>query len=98
MSRFYDDDQTQQLSAVPILTSADEAANMQLTIAQGLDVGLARDHNEDFLFVDDADFMTADGALFVVADGVGGLGMGEVVSQLAVEQFVEAYRSAPPAK
>ncbi|MBI1799899.1 MAG: Stp1/IreP family PP2C-type Ser/Thr phosphatase [Candidatus Eisenbacteria bacterium] len=68
---------------------------MTLRIAAATDVGLRRDHNEDFhAFWSPADPTERErrGELMVVADGMGGSVAGEVASRAAVEAVVHHYR------
>lgn len=73
------------------------------------DVGLVREDNEDFLFVGDLDAdeelavkkalsqeVVARGLLLVVCDGMGGVGGGEVASELAAEAIWDEMRAARP--
>ena len=55
------------------------------------DVGLVRDHNEDYYFIHHAD-KQKDYTLLVVADGMGGHEAGEVASELSVKCFVENFK------
>ena len=55
------------------------------------DVGLVRDHNEDYYFIHHAD-KQKDYTLLVVADGMGGHEAGEVASELSVRYFVENFK------
>jgi len=52
------------------------------------DVGLKREHNEDFFYVDDAL------GLYIVADGMGGHAAGEVASHAAIETIGNFVASA----
>ena len=62
------------------------------------DVGVVRDHNEDFIghhLPSTPDESRTHGWLFAVADGGGGQDRGEVASQTAVQAVIEGFRSAP---
>lgn len=80
-----------------------------LEVCGRTDVGLVREHNEDFLFVGDLD--TAEelrienaqscdvdgrGLILVVCDGMGGVGGGEVASRLAANAIWDEMREARP--
>lgn len=59
---------------------------MKIRYAAKTDVGLKRNHNEDyFALIEDEQF-------FLVADGMGGHAMGEVASKLAAETIQEFYQ------
>jgi serine/threonine protein phosphatase PrpC len=71
---------------------------LSLEYAQLSDVGLVRDHNEDYSGHISPSSETEGrtyGWLFVVADGVGGEERGEVASQTAVETLMAGFRAAP---
>ena len=71
---------------------------LDLEFAQLSDVGLVREHNEDYLGhstpASENEGRTQ-GWLFAVADGVGGEERGEVASQTAIETLMEGFRGAP---
>jgi serine/threonine protein phosphatase PrpC len=69
----------------------------QITFSQGSDVGRVRDHNEDWVAVEDPTDpeRKQKGRLFIVADGMGGYQAGEVASQMAAETVVRAYYADP---
>lgn len=56
-------------------------------VAEASDTGRVRDHNEDFVLVNEDLFLKSRGldGLYVVADGMGGHGAGEVASEIAAE-------------
>ena len=58
---------------------------MKLRYAARTDVGMRRDHNEDFFAVIDEE------RLFVVADGMGGHASGEVAAKLAADTLAEFF-------
>lgn len=70
------------------------AAPFTLHVAQRSDVGRARASNEDCCVTvvpDDSRLLRARGALFVVSDGTGGLGRGEVASELVIQRVRDQY-------
>jgi len=72
---------------------------LQITFARGTDVGVVRDHNEDWVMIEDPSdpALQGKGRLFIVADGMGGYQAGEVASQLAGETVRREYYADPSA-
>jgi protein phosphatase len=70
---------------------------LDIEFTQLSDVGLVRDHNEDYIGHSgppNAAHGADRGWLFVIADGVGGHDRGEVASRLAVETMLSAFQKA----
>jgi PPM family protein phosphatase len=68
---------------------------MTLQIASATDVGLRREHNEDFhasWSPADAGELAQRGELLVIADGMGGSAAGEIASHTAVDAVIHHYR------
>lgn len=61
---------------------------MPLTVASVTEVGLVREHNEDYLYV------LPEQGIVALADGMGGHLAGEVAAEVAVEVAVEELRHA----
>jgi len=61
--------------------------NFKIKIHGNSDVGLSRDHNEDYFMCDE------EMNLAVLADGMGGHNAGEVASKIAVEQVCNALKA-----
>ena len=71
---------------------------MDLTYAQ-LSIAGVREKNEDtvgFWHPETAEMIRSFGIAAIVADGVGGLGRGEIASQLAVHSALETLKNSPP--
>ena len=71
---------------------------LDLEFSEITDVGVVRDHNEDFLghhLPATPEEGRTHGWFFVVADGVGGHECGEVASQTAVESAMDGFRAMP---
>src|SRR5262245_21550616 len=70
---------------------------LDIEFAQITDVGLVRDHNEDYLghvLPETPEHARTHGWLFALADGVGGAAQGEVASHTAVESVLAGFRAA----
>ena len=69
-----------------------------ITFAGLTDVGLTREHNEDyygFFEPEERGKIRGKGRLFVVCDGMGGHAAGEVASRMAVETMGKVYYDVP---
>ncbi len=69
-------------------------ALLSLEVAACTDKGIKRPSNEDSvasMVPQDAQVLTQKGALFIVADGMGGFNLGDVASNLVVQQVSEYY-------
>src|SRR5688572_23903118 len=67
-----------------VLRPGEGDARLRVRAGMQTDTGLERNHNEDTAFVDDG------GRYAVLADGMGGVGAGEVASEIAVEEVRRA--------
>ena len=87
------------LSTAAVHGAAHDNSMLELEFAELSDVGLVRDHNEDFLghvLPSNPEQIRDRGWLFVLADGVGGHDCGEVASRLAVETLTAGFPKTTP--
>jgi protein phosphatase len=71
---------------------------LDLEFAELTDLGLDRDHNEDYVghvLPSSPAQVQSQGWIFALADGVGGQEKGEVASRLAVEAVLSGFRKIP---
>jgi protein phosphatase len=69
------------------------AMPFRLQVAQPTEIGRKRSSNEDNLISvvpEDQQLLHGKGALFVVADGMGGHDLGDVASELTIQQVKDA--------
>src|SRR5262249_43140766 len=71
---------------LPVDIIARPSPTMKIRYAAKTDVGMKRNHNEDYFS------LIEDEQLFIVADGMGGHASGEVASKLAAETVGEFYQ------
>ena len=69
----------------PFDTAGTLAVSMRIRYAAKTDVGMKRNHNEDYFS------LIEDEQLFLVADGMGGHASGEVASKMAADVIREFY-------
>jgi serine/threonine protein phosphatase PrpC len=73
-----------------------DQSELEIIYAFGSDTGRVRDHNEDYVTVQDPgqDARHHHGMLFIVADGMGGYQAGEVASESAAKVTIAEYYAA----
>ena len=88
----------------------ESSRNIKITAFGKTDVGLIREHNEDYFLLADVDAglktsspddnlrftLGAKGALFLVCDGMGGAAAGEVASTMAVDTIAAEMENRTP--
>lgn len=79
-------------------TAVSDPEAIVLHAAQRIDIGRARDHQEDAagIFVPgDPDTLARKGCLYLIADGMGGHNAGEIASHAAISEIERVYYTAP---